>query len=237
MARRTFLGDVRSRVGASVIATGETADDTAEYLLDALLASAPSPGHVLTQALPCLVGANGHVCPLLSLTHEDCQFFLVTHNLSFRHDPEALDLSMRRRRWRLLILPMIRRHVAAEGTTTEPLALSARILADDEHFLSELAAIASQEVRLEDTAAGVALAHATWSTLPSPLRRRVLANAVARATPNGKNRPQPSRDLLHRLDAACRKLRTGASISEGDLKAVLQRGTLVLSVQHPTTTV
>lgn len=209
--RARYFERVRSRVQAAAVATGETLDDAAEALLETLVGGG--------DAAPLSpLGGSSSMQPLLPFTGTECQTFLAERGLPFRQDPDALRLATTRKKLRLLIFPLLRRHV--ERSTPENLAAAARLLADDEALLEEIARAARSEAGWRKTQGGITLDHRRWAALPPALRRRILADAARTASAS------LSRSELLDADTRCRLLHPDSSVAVGALNITLARGTL-----------
>jgi hypothetical protein len=157
----------------------------------------------------------------LPFTHEECRTFLTGRGLEFLRDPDVLSPKTTRKKLRLLILPLLRRHV--EHSALENLAAASRLLADDEDVLREIAKAARSETGWTQTESGVSLDHRRWSALPAALRRRLLAEAA-----NSVSAPLSRSELLD-LDARCRSPHPDYPATVGALNITLTRGMLFLS--------
>lgn len=214
-ARAHSFTAVRQRLQAAAIATGETLDDVAELLLTALVTGPPGE-------LVIFPRAEGWVRPLLPFTHEECRAFLHAEHLPFRPDRDSLQLTTTRQRLRLLVLPLLTRHVhAAVGGK---LAHTARALADDAEFLADLARLVRLEVGWTETADGVTVDAARFAALPASLARRVLADAGAAVTATPLDL-----DALLDFERDCRTLAPAATVTAGTLKVSRTNGTLTVT--------
>jgi len=115
-ARIEALAMAAITAGASVIATGHTADDRAETLLMRLLrGSGPRglavlpPSAPLPVALPDNVAerAPGLIRPLLHARRADVLAHLARHRLPFAHDPSNVDPRFSRVRVRRELVPLL----------------------------------------------------------------------------------------------------------------------------------
>lgn len=218
--RARYFTHVRALTGASAIATGETADDLAERLLTTLVTDAPFPAPHLPFPLP------DHLRPLLPFTHAECAAFLAAQNIAFRQNPDALGLSPDAQKLRLLVLPMLRRHV--QNRALPNLARSAQWLADDHLFIEELARAARAEVGWTAADGRVSFSHGRWTALPASLRRRLLSGAAETVAPAAPF----ARASLDTLDADCRTLLLGTSATSGALKVTFEDGMLSFVKAH-----
>lgn len=108
-ARYEALARAGAAAGASVIATGHTADDRAETLLLRLLrGSGPRGLAVLPpQAPPSVPGSPDLVRPLIAARRQDVLAHLHRHALPFCNDPSNLDPRFARVRVRHELLPLL----------------------------------------------------------------------------------------------------------------------------------
>lgn len=214
--RERLFADVATR-RAAVVATAETREDHAECFLDALLADAAMP------ALPT-ERANGRVRPLLRFSHAACVAYLRQRRIPFQQNPDALQLTDRRQRLRLLVLPLLARHVAP--TALDALAESARLAADDAALIREIATAARFEAGWQETPDRVSVDADRWALLPGPLRRRILVDALFVLRPTARI----SRSDVAYLDDQCRALREDATETVAAL--TLHRSDGRISLQH-----
>lgn len=216
--RFASLERARVRARATCIATGETSDDIAEQFLLNLVHENDAVGEIP-------LATNGTIIrPLLSFTHAEVLAFLADRQIPFQTNPDALALTSQARRVRLLILPILRRHVTKDALTN--LAAAAQVVVDDHHFVQEVARAARTEVGWTESAGRVMLDHARWSALPAALRRRVLTDALGVSLPT----TVVARAELLSLDARCRHLLIGETLAVGALKIGRSNG--MLTVVH-----
>jgi tRNA(Ile)-lysidine synthase len=194
-ARYAALETLRRERGLQAVATAHTASDQAETLLMRLVRGTALRGAAgIHRARPFLVR------PLLERTREEVEAFLGEQGVSFVVDPMNQDPAFLRTRIRYEGLPALSR---AAGFPVGPrLASFARLAAEDEALLGELADGAWQRLVLVDgslDAVGV-------RALRPPLRRRVLARLLAEA---GADVDEAS------LSRALEALETGRPVSLG----------------------
>ena len=113
-ARHRALQDAAARHGASVIATGHTADDRAETVLLRLLRGAGPRGlAVLEPRAPSPVASSGPepprdlVRPLVRARRADVLLHLERHGLAHARDPSNLDPRFTRVRVRRELIPLL----------------------------------------------------------------------------------------------------------------------------------
>ena len=174
-----------ARIAPARIATGHTADDQVETILQRLL-SAPSRRAVLGMALR----GGRLIRPLLSLTRAETTAYCERHGLAWREDSSNAGGAYARNRIRHEVLPLLRElHPAAEANL---LALAARLREEGE-VLDELVA--------EILAGGRTIELERLRELAPALRRLVvqrLADDALGAIAAGVG---PRADELARLDA------------------------------------
>lgn len=169
-ARYAALEAIRSERGLAAVATAHTASDQAETLLMRL-----SRGASLRGAAGILPRRGTLVRPLLERTREELEAFLREQAVSFVVDPMNVDRRLFRSRIRHEVLPALSQ--AAGFGVTERLASFARLAAEDDALLGEMADTAWRRLVLPDgslDAVGV-------RALEPPLRRRVLSRLLAQA--------------------------------------------------------
>lgn len=167
-ARYEALEAIRQERGLTAVATAHTASDQAETLLMRL-----ARGSALGGAASILPRRGTIVRPLLERTREELEAFLQEQGTGFVTDPMNADPRLFRVRVRREVLPALSR--AAGFPVAGRLASFARLAAEDDALLEELAAAARQRLVLE----GGGLDAVGVRALEPPLRRRVLARLLA----------------------------------------------------------
>jgi len=168
-ARYAALEAVRVERDLSVVATAHSATDQAETLLMRLARGTSSRGAVgIHEARP------GLVRPLLERTREELVDFLAEQGVGYSTDAMNADPTFFRVRVRTDALPALSR--AAGFRVDARLASFARLAAEDDVLLGDLADAAWSRVRLSE---GGGLDAVAVRALEVPLRRRVLARLLA----------------------------------------------------------
>ena len=131
-ARYAFLDDAAAEAGATVVATGHTADDQAETLMLRLMRGAGLAG------LSAIRPVNGRVIrPLLEVRRAAVEAFLTAAGESWREDASNLDLSIARNRVRHEVM-LVLKAVSGDGVV-DALARTAALIQDDAEELQRQA--------------------------------------------------------------------------------------------------
>lgn len=168
--RYEFLDRARVRLGATLVATGHTADDQAETMLWHLARGAGVRG---------LAGIRYRrdrvIRPLLDLSRAELEEWLGERGLAFRLDSSNQDRRFTRNRIRHHVLPTLTSAVSPRAV--EALARAARLAADEDEFLEQAVTQAAKGVVLTDgKQSRVDLAGLL--ALPLALRRRLIWRAL-----------------------------------------------------------
>jgi tRNA(Ile)-lysidine synthase len=138
-ARYAFFDRAIDALGGSVIATGHTANDQAETVLLRLARGAGLSGLSGIQAR-----AGAVIRPLLEVPRPAILKYLAARGLDWRDDQTNADLSVPRNRMRHRVVPVL--ETEASPGIVEQLGRTARILADEEALLSQLARLSAGSV-------------------------------------------------------------------------------------------
>lgn len=133
LARRRFLAKVAAMSQARRIALGHHRDDQAETVLMRILAGSGRTG--LAGIRP--VSGTFFIRPLLDCTRAEILTYLRGKRVAFRTDATNDDVSIRRNRVRLEILPLLRAQVNPKVDAA--LARTAEILRDEDAWLARAA--------------------------------------------------------------------------------------------------
>ena len=164
--RYAFLRRAARAAGATKIATAHTRTDQAETVLMRLLRGAGGRGLAGIPPQPDAV----LIRPLIDVERGEIEAYLRRRGLPFRTDETNLDRRFLRNRLRLEILPLLE---TIEPAAVRHLALTARILGDEETVLESMTATARRE--LDRCADGrPALDAESLAVLPRGLSRRVV---------------------------------------------------------------
>jgi tRNA(Ile)-lysidine synthase len=153
-----------TRLGATVVVTGHTADDQAETVLLRLLRGATMRG---ASAIRWRRGLYAR--PLLECRRAELRAYLAGRGEAFREDSSNADETIPRNRLRRALMPAIE-EMWPGGVPA--LARFAALAADDEALLTTMAEDCG--VRVRSAADGVELKRGPLAALPAPIARRVV---------------------------------------------------------------
>lgn len=172
-ARYAFLDEAAAELGATLVATGHTADDQAETLLMRLMRGAG------LQGLSAIRPRQGIVIrPLLDARRVEIERYLRDAGESWREDASNADRAIARNRVRHEIMPALR--LAGGEGVVDALARTAGLIHDDSEELERQAIeMARRDVLLDDT--GTRLSIAALETAGPALGRRIVRRALEAA--------------------------------------------------------
>ena len=169
-ARMAFYAEARAALGATLVATGHTANDRAESVLMHLARGAGLRG------VASLRPRSGFVVrPLLDVTRAEVEAYLAERQLESRTDASNRDIAFTRNRVRHLVLPALAEHLSPR--VVDALARAADLAAEDEAVLADLAEARRAHVVREDGPARV-LDLAALNAEPLAVRRRLVERAL-----------------------------------------------------------
>jgi len=166
------------RLGATLVATGHTADDQAETVLLRILRGAGTRG-----LSGIRVRRGRFVRPFLTRRRAALRRDLERRGETWREDLSNLDVSIARNRLRHELMPVIAR---LSPSAVDALARLASLAADDEAFLEARAIEAMTSLVLSrggDESAPAVLDATALASLPPALARRVIRAAAAGLAP------------------------------------------------------
>lgn len=173
--RYRFFTSVASEVGATVIATGHTADDQAETVLMRLLRGAGPLGASGIPPKRELRGAT-IVRPLLSHRKRTLRAICAERDLPFIEDPANVDLSFLRSRVRHEVIPLLEK---AFGHEVVPhLAAFAGRLREEQEALDRDAQSILGDPQVERTPSAVVLPTALLESQSPSLQKRCVLRAL-----------------------------------------------------------
>lgn len=169
-ARYAFLHEAAAELGATLVATGHTADDQAETLLMRLMRGAG------LQGLSAIRPRQGIVIrPLLDARRVEIERYLRDAGETWREDASNADRAIARNRVRHEIMPVLK-HAGGDGVVGA-LARTAALIHDDSEELERQAIeMARRDVLLDDT--GARLSIAALEAAGPALGRRIVRRAL-----------------------------------------------------------
>ena len=171
--RYEFLERAAAQLGADRIAVGHTQDDQAETFLLKLMRGAGLTG------LAGIYPRRGRVIrPVLDVMRAELRTYLEARGERWVDDETNDDLDNPRNRVRHRVLPELDR--AAGGATRANIARAAALIREDGQWLDEVAFDWVSRVVVQ-TEGGVEIDSILLAEAPSPIRRRVLLQALRRA--------------------------------------------------------
>lgn len=182
-ARYSFLAQVASQIGSSLVVTGHNADDQAETVLMHFLRGAGLAG--LRGMLPVgpFPGASALtlVRPLLGASREDIEAYCVKNSLVTRSDASNKDVVFFRNRLRHDLLPLLAEY---NPHIKERLWNTAAVAAADYELLQMLVDQAWSSIETERNHEWLRLDLAKWNSLALSLRRATLRRATLLLRPD-----------------------------------------------------
>ena len=174
-ARLRFFEQVAASWPADAVALGHSADDQLETVILNLTRGAGRRG-LAGMRRRSQVGGLLIVRPLLDERRQTLREYALERSLTWREDASNNDISLSRNRLRHRLLSELQQiNAGAVGNV----ARMARLLAEEEDWLEELAAETFARLRrTEEYAGGVALSPAGLAELALPLQRRVVRRAI-----------------------------------------------------------
>jgi tRNA(Ile)-lysidine synthase len=160
-ARYAFLRQIAAETNSAAIALGHTQDDQVETLLLHLLRGSGSKG------LGAMRRREGDLArPLLDISRNDIEAYLVRLHLSPIRDPTNDDPRFTRNRLRQQVIPAID---AFDPAARDLLARTADILSEEDRFI---------EAQLAGLPPDIETNRDAFATLPPALQRRVIRRLV-----------------------------------------------------------
>lgn len=180
-ARYQFLADVAHKHNATAILTAHHADDQAETVLMNLLRGSGLTGLRGMQPISPVPYALDEqlklVRPLLNVRRHMIESYAATHQLRPRFDRTNEDVTLRRNRVRLELIPSL---LDVSPQLPKHLLHLSELAAADNALLDRLTADAWRDLVRSETAQLIVLQRSGWQQLPLSLRRRILRRAVAK---------------------------------------------------------
>jgi tRNA(Ile)-lysidine synthase len=175
--RYEFLGEVAGKVGARKIATGHTASDQAETMLQRVARGTGLRG---LAGIPVRrkLGPSSRievVRPLLGCWRQELRGFLGEKRRRWREDSSNQDTRILRNRLRLKVLPLLKRHLDPE-IETRLVALANSAAEVESYFVGQARRLLRSQ-RMKGKASGVELS-ARWLTSQPELMQRYILREV-----------------------------------------------------------
>lgn len=170
--RYGWLGELALSLDCSLVLTAHTRSDRAETLLFNLLRGSGSDGLASLDWQRPLVGPVRLVRPLLEFTRDQTWRYCMDHQLPISIDETNFDLSFRRNRIRLELLPYLAEHF--NPRTEEALARTAGVLAAEAEYLESVAATYTEQLVNQGR-----LNRRALKSLPLAIQRRVIRRWMA----------------------------------------------------------
>jgi tRNA(Ile)-lysidine synthase len=171
--RYAFLDRAATALGATCVAVGHTQDDQAETFLLKLMRGAGLTG------LGGIHPRRDHVVrPLLDVSRAALRAYLQQLGERWIEDESNDDLAIPRNRIRHRVLVELDR--AAGGSTRPAIARAAGLIREDAQWLDELAREQFEAVASDRPEGGLELDLHGLTHAPTPIRRRVLREAMRR---------------------------------------------------------
>lgn len=185
-ARYQFLARIARQVGATIIATGHTADDQAETVLMHLLRGSGLAGLGGMRPVASVPGAPDLtlIRPLLGVSRAEILAYCHEHNLTPIQDPTNADTTFFRNRLRHQLLPLLAEY---NPQVQEHLQTLAAVTAADYDFLAQLTQQTWSALLLDASDGWLRFGRAIWSELSLSLRRSTLRHALAQLRPGLTN--------------------------------------------------
>jgi len=195
-ARIAFFDELHDRWQAAAVVLAHHADDQAETVLMRLLRGSGMSG---LSGMPWRNG-RGYVRPLLEITRNEIEAYLLERRLSWREDGSNLDTAFLRNRIRHKLLPLLEQYNPA---VRQALATTAAIIREEHGLLETLAADAAGQIcRFSDgsTECSIPLLNAH----PRALQRRIIRLMLSRLAGNLEQITHRHLEHILRMTAAAR---------------------------------
>ena len=174
-ARLDFFESIVADWNADVVALDHTADDQLETVLLNLVRGTGRRG--LGGMRPrSEVGDLILVRPLLGRRRHELREYALSRSLEWNEDSSNEDVSLSRNRLRLRLLSELEQ---VHPSAVKNVSRATELLREEEEWLDVIAADAFEEVDVNEHLDGVSLRKAELGSMPRPLQRRVVRNAIA----------------------------------------------------------
>ncbi|MFQ6672696.1 MAG: tRNA lysidine(34) synthetase TilS, partial [Candidatus Tectimicrobiota bacterium] len=173
--RYRFFTSVAAEVGATVVATGHTADDQAETVLMRLLRGAGPLGVSGIPPKRAVAGAT-LIRPLLAHRKGTLKTLCLERGLPFVEDPANVELSFLRSRVRHEVIPLLEKVVGHD--VVPHIAAYAERLREEQEALDREADAALSDPRVERTSEAIGFPPALLQSKPPSLQKRCVVRAL-----------------------------------------------------------
>jgi len=206
-ARYEFLERVAKETRSTKVAVGHTANDQAETMLMRLLSGTGLRGLAGIRPVRPL-GDVLLVRPLSDVKRSEIMGYLECHNASFRVDETNFDPSYVRNKIRLELIPTLEKQY--NGNVVDALSRAARVLQEEEEYLSERARETASRVVSDENGSVIEMSRAAYSAASPPLRRRLIMDVAHKLS---DSMPRLTLASINSADALCVEGRTGSRMS------------------------
>ncbi len=179
--RYEFLENVAKTTRSAKVAVAHTANDQAETVLMRLLSGTGLRGLAGIRPVRPL-GDVILVRPLIDVKRSDIMSYLESHNVSFRVDETNFDRSHVRNKVRLELIPTLEKEY--NRNVVDALSRAARVLQEEEDYLSERAREIAARVVQHETGDQVEMSRRSYAGASPVLRRRLIMDLARRLSDN-----------------------------------------------------
>jgi tRNA(Ile)-lysidine synthase len=203
-ARYEFLENLARNTRSSKIAVGHTANDQAETMLMRLMAGTGRRGIAGMRPVRPL-GDVVVVRPLIDVKRTEIMGYLESRKITFQIDRTNLDRRYNRNKVRLDLIPTLEREY--NPNVADALCRAARLLQEEEDYLSACARETAAQVVLHEDTSAIAMSRPAYSAASPVLRRRLLIDLVRKVS---EATARPTLESIESADRLCVDGRTGS---------------------------
>ena len=174
--RYDFFTRIMESKGLDNLATGHNMDDLAETVLMRLMKGTSLKG---LGSIPPKRGP--YIRPLIELARDQILEYAQKNSIPYREDPTNLDDKYLRNSVRLNLLPLIKR--LYNESVSASISRTARLLREDEDFISSGVEEALKGVVVEEGEGTVTLDKGSLTTLHNSILRRILFDSFSKVSP------------------------------------------------------
>ena len=212
---KELSANTQTAIDEARILTAHTADDRAESFLMNVMRGTSLSGLTSIAHKRDIV-----VRPLLHLTHEELEKYLVDHGIEWRRDESNKDTSYLRSYVRYNVLPPMKKKLPKT-----PLKISSLcdVLTDENDYMCMQSHAAYQEIVSRDDEGAVSFNTSSLKALHPAILRRVLAYALEELSSDVRITSQALKDVIAILDN-----NTGSASLSGNIDVRIEHGYLYL---------